>query len=851
MFNQQQLKAIPDVVNGYKLGDYFSVVLPKERTNLVSNPSFETNTTGYTSQSGATLTRTTVNQRHGIFSLQVKPGLSSDSGVYYTTPVLTAGLTYAFSFDVFIQGGRQWKLRVSDNVNDVGVKSITGQGYWQRITLVCTPVTTGAHRLYLQKNGSSANNNNTDVIFTDGWQVELCASGEEWPTTYIDGDQSGFVTNQIPPAYYWNGTPHASTSTRSGQTRAGGRLVNLREYGFRLMSIIGLGIFPLVNSNTPYALVGGANYQRTIAQSRMFTLAGAMLGRTAIQIKSNRQRLERDLDAHLSGLEQPILLKYMHGDCDSPDGEVLDVVCLYNAGLSGVEDNYYQERIGLQFVMFDPFLRVEGEKSVTLDFADNITGGVGVVKRGINGVWSGLSTGVLNNASVLSIVEGPDGSIYIGGTFTSAGGVGSTNLIARWDGTQFNSVGGGLGGGQVNGMAFGSDGKLYVAGSFTSAGGIGAVNRIAVYNPSTNTWAALGTGLTGGNGNAIVVGGDNSVYVTGDFTLAGGVANTVRIARWDGVSWNALGTGLNGTGIALAFGVDGFLYTGGGFASAGGVANTGQIARWTGSVWQSLSSGATVGAVNAIAVALDGTIYAGGAITSIGGTTVNYVAKYNGSAWSALGTGLGRTNGSITLGVNAIAIDKLGNVYVGGAFNTAGGLTLPDFSAVWTGTAWVYVDADLAGVGLGTTINSIAVDHIGNVYFGYNSGNLGTTATGGQVVVNNRGNIRAEPVFIIDGPSRLVQVVNFTTGRVVYLNITLLTGERVTLTLKQGNLSFISNFRGNLLALVLPGSSLANFELAPGNNAIGVFMLNSSGNAGAYLTYREAYSSISGSVRQN
>lgn len=851
MFNQNAFKEIPQVVNGYKLGDYFSIVLPKERTNLLTNPSYEKDLATCTAQSGATLTRTTENQRHGIFSCKIKPSVASDAGMFQTTSTLVAGSTYAFSFDVFIPGGRAWLLRVSDNINTVGQKSITGKGYWQRISLVVTPVTNGAHRLFLQKDSGGLNNANTDAIFTDGWQVELCASGEEWPTTYIDGDQSGFVTNQIPPAYYWNGTPHASTSTRSGQTRAGGRIVNLSTYGFRLLSILGLGVMPLANSNTPYALIGGANYQRTLAQSRAFTLAGSMAGRTPIQLKSNRQRLERDLDAHLSGLEQPILLKYMHGDCDSPDGEVLDITCLYNAGLSGVEDNFYQERIGLQFVMFDPFVRVEGDKSALLDFQDTFIGGNnGVARRGTNGVWSILNT---LNATVRALIEGPDGSIYIGGDFSSMNSVGSTSYIARWDGTNFISVGGGLGGGVtgVQALAFGSDGRLYAAGDFQNAGnGVGAVRNVAVYNPTTDLWAAMGTGLTGGTlgGTSIAIDSNNLVYVGGDFTLAGGVASTIQIAKWDGVGWSALGTGMQGASTrvaALTIGLDGFLYAGGTFTGAGGVALTSKIARWNGSVWQSISS-SIVNSVFALAVAIDGTIYAGGDFTTIGGVAIVGIAKYNGNAWSALGSGI--TSGKL---VNAIAIDKLGNILIGGNFPTAGGLTLPDFFAQWTGTSWVYIDADLPGPAAGTTLLSILVDHIGNVYYGYRGNNGSTLRSGGQVVVNNRGNIRAEPVFVIDGPTQLFQVANFTTGKYVFFNLTLKSGERVTLTLKQGNLSFVSNFRGNILSTVLPGSALANFELAPGNNAIGVFMLNSSGNAGAYLTYRETYSSISGSVRQN
>src|SRR5262245_47599845 len=54
--------------------------------------------------------------------------------------------------------------------------------------------------------------------------------------------------------------------------------------------------------------------------------------------------------------------------------------------------------------------------------------------------------------------------------------------------------------------------------------------------------------------------------------------------------------------------------------------------------WSSLGSGVN-GSVRALAVS--GTnIYAGGLFTSAGGVTANHVAKWNGSMWSALGSGM-------------------------------------------------------------------------------------------------------------------------------------------------------------------------------------------------------------------
>ena len=282
-------REVPPVVNGYLLDDVqWSIIVPIERINLITNPSFETNTTGYTAVDGAVLTRTAAKQRHGVYSLQVKPGLSVVSGLYYTTPSLTAGSTYAFSLDVFIPGGRRWVIRAFDAVRSLSTELITGKGYWERLSIVFTPVTTGAHRLYLEKDSNS----DVGVIYTDGWQLELCETGNYWPTTYIDGDGQGFVVNQVPPAYYWSGTPHASISTRNGQTRAGGRILNLQsDLGFRVFSAIGLGMDSVTNVSTPNALVGGAFYQRTVGQARKFILTGAIFGVSLNELQRNRRLL--------------------------------------------------------------------------------------------------------------------------------------------------------------------------------------------------------------------------------------------------------------------------------------------------------------------------------------------------------------------------------------------------------------------------------------------------------------------------------------------------------------------------------------------------------------------------------
>jgi hypothetical protein len=86
--------------------------------------------------------------------------------------------------------------------------------------------------------------------------------------------------------------------------------------------------------------------------------------------------------------------------------------------------------------------------------------------------------------------------VFVGGAFSSAGGV-SANRVARFN-TQTNTWSS-LGTGSSNGVnsyvaALAVVGnEVFVGGNFTSAGGVSA-NYVARFNTLTNTWSSLGTG---------------------------------------------------------------------------------------------------------------------------------------------------------------------------------------------------------------------------------------------------------------------------------------------------------------------------------------------------------------------
>ncbi|MDQ2810068.1 MAG: S-layer homology domain-containing protein, partial [Chloroflexota bacterium] len=174
-----------------------------------------------------------------------------------------------------------------------------------------------------------------------------------------------------------------------------------------------------------------------------------------------------------------------------------------------------------------------------------------------------------------------------------------------------------------------SGSTLYVGGHFSTAGGV-AANHVAAWNGST--WAALGAG-TDNDVLALAVSG-TTLYAGGEFTTAGG-APANHVAAWNGSAWAALGAGTDNVVLALA--VSGStLYAGGHFYWAGGVA-TNNIAAWNGSAWAALGAG-TDADVTALTVSGD-TLYVGGHFTTAGGSPANHIAAWTGSAWAALGSG--------------------------------------------------------------------------------------------------------------------------------------------------------------------------------------------------------------------
>lgn len=161
-----------------------------------------------------------------------------------------------------------------------------------------------------------------------------------------------------------------------------------------------------------------------------------------------------------------------------------------------------------------------------------------------DGIGVGGAVGEFPSVRAMTVHDDGGGpALYVAGTFTSAGGPGglAVNRIARWDGDAWGALGG-EGGVGANGTVLalssfndGAGAALFVGGTFTSAGGVLA-NRMARW--SGTSWSALGTGVSGGHVFALAAVGPDSCGASGDLFVGGSFTNSPggdsRLARWSG-----------------------------------------------------------------------------------------------------------------------------------------------------------------------------------------------------------------------------------------------------------------------------------------------------------------------------
>jgi len=211
--------------------------------------------------------------------------------------------------------------------------------------------------------------------------------------------------------------------------------------------------------------------------------------------------------------------------------------------------------------------------------------------------WTGVLGGQPDGAVWAIATFG--GRLYVGGGFTHLGTT-TAGGIASWQSDEsWQPVGSGIGGGfSPNVFALrayddGSGLKLYAGGRFSSLGGVPGL--IARWTGSA--WQAVGGGVSAGNtfsdieATAVFNDGSGNALYVGGWDLVPSGSPLCNVAKWDGGAWHAVGQYLGGRTTALAVFDDG---SGAGPALyAGGTAqpSINYVAKLVAGQWVTLSGG--------------------------------------------------------------------------------------------------------------------------------------------------------------------------------------------------------------------------------------------------------------------
>mgnify|MGYP004451186151 CR=1 FL=1 len=298
------------------------------------------------------------------------------------------------------------------------------------------------------------------------------------------------------------------------------------------------------------------------------------------------------------------------------------------------------------------------------------------------------------NGRVEALTMFDDGSgpaLYAAGQFTHAGDL-EVNYIARWDGTEWSSVGVGVTSPQFFGISAlevfddGTGPALYAGGSFEQAGGH-PFRNVARWTGSE--WQDVGSGNDFDPIEDFVAFNDGSGEKL--YAASYGFSSGWIVSSWDGTEWTEALEDV-GTIYDLHVHDDGSgpkLYAAGSFQGPPGV-DALNIARWDGTSWESLGDlfYDSVYALESMTTP-DGKslLYAGGRSRFESGDAVSAVASWNGSEWTPLFDETTILNPSTGVRTLQVFDDGTGSaLFVGGSFLLQGEAFITLGIAKWTGT---------------------------------------------------------------------------------------------------------------------------------------------------------------------
>lgn len=797
---------IPSIVSGYVLDpgeDWLGIVVPEESENLCTNPSFEKDATGWTDDgAGVTIARSLDEQYRGACSLEITPVVGVDSGAYFASITTVTGNNYTLGIDFLGKEGETYQLFVADGAGAAvsGVTEFIASGYWERKFVTYEETAGAARRLYVRYPNAVY----ATPYYIDGVQFEEKA----YPTTYLDGSMTGFVIGET--AYYWTGTPHASTSIRIAYTRSGGREIPLSAYGLLLTEIKGLGMTTYSQQELPLSQ-GGSFYEDSLPEDRDFVLTCTLSEENLRAIQAKRGALIAAVSPKLVPNAQPLLMKYhKYGDGEYRESEVIDIPCVYIDGLQGNITNWNQDNVAITFRAHTPYVTSEGTKAEYVAIEDLS----GVILSRIARFSSevGYPVGVGCDNTVWALAVGIDGRIYLGGEFHNAGGVACSHIAVYnpFDGT-FSQVGAGLNA-EVYCIDVAPDGMVYIGGNFTAVSGGGiAAYRVIKWNPITSTYSALGDGVNL-SVYCVKYGSNGNLYIGGNFTTSHDTLvtfNYIAIVNPITLVWSTLGTGMNAYVRTIEQSLTtGTMYVGGNFTTGNGVA-VARAAIWNGTTFSQIGSGLNF-VVYSFKVGSDGYLYAGGDFTASGAVTLRYIAKWKlSTGWVPVGA-----VPSFYSSPRVVAFDNNGILYVGG-HKTLGMSSGAYAIAKFVNGIWYSV-----GDGLDNYVYAITFTSQNDLYAGGVFILTGKEVSAEQSISVNSTK-RNYPKIVIPGPCSISAIANNSIDKTISCNNPLIpASEDAILTTEPDNFSFERSSGFDLTNTIQEGSNLDLYLTGGLNNIV-------------------------------
>lgn len=281
-------QSVVPIPTGYFLetdAGFLSVYIPEERTNLMRNPTLAKDyKTGQVK--GTKVITFTQRIKDGPFGLDYPRFTGNTIGNFaLVLPIVVTNSTVKgpLTFSIWARSpgsNIQFQARVvgKDNVSNANLSYPSG---------VINLTNDFAQYSFTFTSPNGIYGIEVEVYVTSGQQIDIAGIQLEqgsYATSFIHGYNG--------EGYSWNGQPFNASSTRSADVICGGRKINLRDLGFRITNVEGLGIPDNFDINRqPKAFGLGSIFTCRSIDDREITIEGVIYSCSLKDLLNTRNKL--------------------------------------------------------------------------------------------------------------------------------------------------------------------------------------------------------------------------------------------------------------------------------------------------------------------------------------------------------------------------------------------------------------------------------------------------------------------------------------------------------------------------------------------------------------------------------